>query len=207
MIVKCDNCTISFNKKPSKIKVSKHNFCSPKCSQEFQSLDLTGKTFDQLKVLELDTTAKTGDRKFKCRCSCNRIISVHSCNLTNGHSTKCRKCQNRKYVGDVSGSYFNKLKQNAIKRNIEFNITQVYIWNKFLQQNRKCAYTGLELIWRNGSGELGTASVDRKDNSIGYVKENIQIIHKDINRMKFNHTEKYFLELCGLVYLENKNKS
>ena len=46
---------------------------------------------------------------------------------------------------------------------------------------------------------LGTASIDRKDNSLGYVKGNIQWVHKDVNALKSNFKEKYFLKLCKLI--------
>jgi len=46
---------------------------------------------------------------------------------------------------------------------------------------------------------LGTASIDRKNSDLGYTKENIQWVHKDVNYMKMNLSEKYFIKLCKLI--------
>lgn len=53
------------------------------------------------------------------------------------------------------------------------------MWELFLKQRGKCALTGedLKLGYKNNQ----TASLDRIDNSIGYEKNNIQWVHKDIN--------------------------
>lgn len=45
----------------------------------------------------------------------------------------------------------------------------------------------------------GTASLDRIDSSKGYIKGNIQWVHKDINKMKNNYNQAYFINLCALV--------
>jgi len=50
----------------------------------------------------------------------------------------------------------------------------------------------------------GNASLDRIDSSIGYVNDNVQWVHKDINMMKRIYTQEYFIYLCKLVS-ENNN--
>lgn len=42
-------------------------------------------------------------------------------------------------------------------------------------------------------------SVDRIDNDLGYLRTNIQIIHKDINRMKSDFNQDYFIQMCKLI--------
>ena len=51
------------------------------------------------------------------------------------------------------------------------------------------------------------ASLDRIDPNIGYKRDNIQWVHKDINRMKQHYPEVYFVEMCGKVtdYICQKN--
>ena len=44
-----------------------------------------------------------------------------------------------------------------------------------------------------------TASLDRIDSSKGYVKDNVQWVHKDINRMKWNFPQDKFVKLCSFV--------
>lgn len=42
-------------------------------------------------------------------------------------------------------------------------------------------------------------SIDRIDSSVGYVEGNMQWVHKDVNRMKQEFSESYFIETCRLV--------
>lgn len=48
-----------------------------------------------------------------------------------------------------------------------------------------------------------TASLDRIDNTKGYLEDNVQFVHKDINRMKWAHSQQYFIELCSKVHNAN----
>lgn len=204
MIIKCDNCGNDFYKRDDKVKKCKNNFCSKECRGEFKRLDLVGQTFDQLEVLDFHCMGKWGRTQFKCRCSCGKILYIPGSGLVSGNSTKCRGCSakecNRRYVGEVSLTYFSDLKNGAEERDIPFEITQTDIWEKYLEQKRKCILSGIELTWQDGyKGARGTASVDRKESTVGYTKENIQIVHKHINIMKLNHDQQYFLNICGTI--------
>ena len=48
------------------------------------------------------------------------------------------------------------------------------------EQNYKCALSGIPIL-ANGDFDKITASLDRIDNSIGYEKNNIQWVNKNIN--------------------------
>lgn len=97
----------------------------------------------------------------------------------------------------------------AKKRNIEFNVTKEYCWGIFEKQQYKCAITGLDLcMCYQFSSKNQTASLDRIDNSKGYIEGNLQWVHKDINRMKWCHSEEYFKKMCRLVVeFEEKGKN
>jgi len=47
--------------------------------------------------------------------------------------------------------------------------------------------------------ERGDASLDRIDNSKGYHLNNVQWVHKDVNRMKWIFEQDYFIKLCNKV--------
>ena len=74
-----------------------------------------------------------------------------------------------------------------------------------LKQNRKCALTGVYIDLTesrksfNVDFELMTASIDRIDSKKGYEPNNIQWVHKDINRMKWAFPQNQFIEMCQLV--------
>ncbi len=109
-------------------------------------------------------------------------------------------CWNSKKIGNLDGSHFAQIRQGAKCRNIEFNITQQYIWDLYVEQNGRCAFTGLPIDFRNGwKNNFKTASLDRIDNKLGYNTENVCWVHKTINMMKRNLTNKDFLYYCQLV--------
>lgn len=53
------------------------------------------------------------------------------------------------------------------------------------------------------SGIFGRLIIDnRKNSSLGYTTENVQWVHKDINRMKSDFSDNYFIEMCSNVALQ-----
>lgn len=106
-----------------------------------------------------------------------------------------------KGYGEISLTHFNQMKISAGKRGHLFDVTIEYLWDVFLKQNRKCSYTGLELTFpkTRKSVKVSTSSLDRIDSSKGYVEGNVQWVHKDINRMKQDFSNDYFIEMCNLV--------
>jgi len=96
----------------------------------------------------------------------------------------------------ISGTFWYKVERTAIRRSIEFNIDLEYAWGLFIKQEGRCALTGLELSYENSAC---TASLDRINSAAGYVRGNVQWVHKHINMMKGSHDQKYFVKLCGLV--------
>jgi len=77
-----------------------------------------------------------------------------------------------------------------------------------LRQKRRCALTGVELCfvsdYRKNKREQ-TASLDRIDSDKGYVKGNVQWVHKDINKLKQSFSEKRLIKLCQMV-CENRRR-
>lgn len=108
--------------------------------------------------------------------------------------------------GEISGSTFHKIKNLAVQRKnrkLEFSITIEYMWNLFLEQNRKCVYSDIILTFakhkKEHTNSLGTASLDRIDSSKGYIKGNVQWVHKKINIMKQAMSHEEFIEWCKLI--------
>ncbi len=118
-------------------------------------------------------------------------------------SNKCKQCSNKDNhpQGEYEGiriSFFNKYKLGAISRDLDFEIDIDFMSKLAKKQNYKCNYSGLSL---NFSGDFKkiTASIDRIDSSIGYLKDNVCWVHKDVNMMKQQFTEERFIEICNLV--------
>ena len=106
--------------------------------------------------------------------------------------------------------YLSSIKRRAKRKNIDFDLTLEFILDLLKQQNYCCALTGDPIILakkepRKNNNLINTASLDRKDSSKGYTKDNIQWLHKSVNDMKWHYPEKYFKEICKKVSNFDKN--
>lgn len=171
--------------------------------------NLVGKKFGELEVIER-TEKRSRDSKviYRCRCSCGVEIERPGGYLTSGDTKSCgclKPLSTRKAHwtghGEICGDYFSNIKRGAKARGLIFDITIEYIWELFLLQDRKCKLSGLDLnLSPNLSKEEQSASLDRINSSIGYVCGNVQWVHKNVNFMKNNHPEDYFLKVCVMVF-------
>lgn len=178
------------------------------------SVDVSGMKFEYIKVINRVTDIKGKTHLWNCICDCGRTKMVRSNHLINGKVTSCGCKMNRNGsecklwdgYGEISGSYFSKIRSGALSREISFNITIEYIWNLFIKQNRKCALTGIDLDIGGHNNKINkTASLDRIDNNKGYEEGNVQWVHKDVNRMKREYLEEYFIEICKKI-TEHQNE-
>jgi hypothetical protein len=72
---------------------------------------------------------------------------------------------------------------SAKRRNLEFSIDILDIVIPKI-----CPVLGIELVWDKGNDFC--PSLDRKDNAIGYVRENIMVISGRANRIKSDATQR-----------------
>ena len=176
---------------------------------EFNVLDIVGKSFGELFVEKY-----TGDKQWKsrkayfycCKCVCGKQTTANRTNLLTGHTKSCgclkqKKGENNKDwkgCGQISGKYWSSVKNKAHRksRTLQFTITIDEAWQKFESQKRLCALTGIFLEMSCGKR---TASLDRIDSNLGYVTDNVQWVHKDINQMKWTLSQDRFIELCECV--------
>lgn len=161
--------------------------------------------FGQLTVKSFSHLDKHGKQNWKCLCKCGNVITAPTSHLKRGDYISCgclKKHFAWKGYGDLSGQYWGNLRRNARTRDLEFNISKKDAWDLFLKQDRKCIYTGLILTFAHNLksfSENQTASLDRIDSSKGYIKGNIQWVHKVIQQMKWLYTSQDFISWCHLV--------
>lgn len=148
--IKCDNCSIDFEKPISEytrnLKLNRKNYCSRSCC---------GKNIKN--VLHLKNV------------NSNYNISQHSLNRKDDFS-------NFKY-------YYRNIK----RRFKEFNITLNDLKEQWNLQKGICPYTNLQLKlykYKESHPYELRASLDRIDNTKGYIKGNIEFISLPINYLK-----------------------
>lgn len=192
------------NRKVSKVLISNNiNIRSNRFN------NLTNTIINNWKIIDRDLIKKSKNTYWNCICLlCNSSHSIVSDNLTSGASTKCIECGRlgmRKGYKELSGTHWSDIINGANKRNLEFNITKEYIYNLFLKQNKKCALSNVDIILGYFENKkLRTASLDRINNSKGYIKGNVWWIHKTVNFMKWTSSVDDFIKCCENIY-SNKN--
>ena len=171
--------------------------------------DLKGKTFGNLLILEIAKNDPFGKTRWLCQCSCGKNKIINASSLLRGLAKTCGFCRRTNFKGyeEISGSYWRTVIEGAEKRAFEFKITPEYVWELYLNQNKKCALSGVDIIFfRNqDKGKLQTASIDRISSKNGYIEGNIQIIHKRIQKVKSILPLNEFLYWCKLIYLNKEN--
>lgn len=170
-----------------------------------KKIEMKGKVFGKLKVLHEDLFNAYKHTKWICECECGNTKSVSGDHLRRGLITSCG-CKNKlREGGDINGDiWYNitsfKVSKRSKRRNLDFDLTKEYIYDLFIEQNRKCALSGLDITlptkWK---GSEYTASLDRIDNNKGYVKGNVQWLHKHVNIMKNSFPQDIFIYLCNKV--------
>ena len=154
-----------------------------------------------------------------CICGTTRHVPTWSLNNSKSKSCGCTNVKGRfkaKCVGDLSASYYTSFKHNRRSKGIEFSddVNMEYLWYLYEQQGGKCAISGIPIYlnpqWsQQNKGKvtkiIQTASIDRIDNSKGYIPENVQWVHKDINYMRGGLSIMEFIIFCRQVVKHNVN--
>lgn len=180
--------------------------------KEYKYLPEIGKKYGQWEVIS--TEIKSGslvkgssDRTsyWKVICKCGRETWRSSNALVYNKTNSCKSCC--KTINEQNTyilSYLRKVKNRAETSKFEFNIDANYIEQLYINQNKKCVLSGLDIIFRpNYMVSEQTASLDRIDNTKGYIQGNVQWLHKDVNNMKHTFTQKYFIQLCKSIAVNN----
>lgn len=184
--------------------------------------DLTGHRFSHLTVQRMQRTKRSTDGTWRCvcRCDCGQENDYPPSILRRGMAKTCGKSScpfhrqdysnngknNVRFTGyeEILGSKWKAYECGANRRGIEFSIDIKYVWELFLKQNRRCALTGEEIGFGRTYKKGSTASLDRIDSSKGYVRDNVQWVHKDVNALKRDFPEKRLFELCQKIVNHKK---
>lgn len=165
----------------------------------------TNKLFGKWEVLGYSHYDNEHYWKVLCT-SCKKEFSRRAGQLVLGRSHGCQSCnafEREKYsfwegIDGISIQYISKLKW----RRKEISITLQDIVNQWKLQKGLCAYSKIQLsvAARDKKWAESTASIDRVDSSKGYIKGNIQWVHKRINIMKSNMAHIEFLDWIEKIH-------
>jgi len=188
-----------------------------KIGDKFNSLEVLENPFPKIKNKQfrkkIDGNIVCYDVKIfyvKCKCKCGKVLDVNCYNFLN-KTKSCYECSvvdkmgsknpNWKGIKEIPGSWIRKFQRKDRKQK-EFSITKEYVYDLWNKQNKKCALSNLPIDFKNLENSrwlVCSASLDRIDSSKGYVEGNVQLVHKDINRMKNDFNQDYFIKICKLI--------
>ncbi len=174
---------------------------------------IIGKTFGKLTVLKR-VPNKCGDRDtvWLCECVCGNKKEVRRSVFRNIEKCSCGchrdGLMNPNFKGYelIGSNFWNTIKRGANERGLEFLITIEQAWSLYVNQNKLCALSGEPINLSIGSINR-TASLDRIDSNKGYTLDNIQWIHKDLNRMKIDFDQNYFLQTLIEININYEKRS
>lgn len=171
-----------------------------------------GTVFGEWTVLEQFTDKDSKERHIsmlKVKCSCGTEKVIRKSGVVEGRSKACKPCSSRIKANnpgyeELGGGQIWFIKHGAKKRNLDYLITGEYMWNLLEAQEFKCALTGIPLIIEKIRSPKVTASLDRIDSKKGYVEGNVRWVHKRVNIMRMNMSDRELLEWCKLLIEHNK---
>ncbi len=168
--------------------------------------DRKGEKINHWTFLEFTGVNKYNESTWLCRCDCGFEKIQVAGNVVSGLSKWCLTCshgQGYKNKETIPEPVWRTIVNNCKYRGRSLEITKEYAYNLFLKQNKKCALSGIDLVFATSTKEynnrIQTASLDRIDSSIEYTEDNVQWVHKKINIMKNQLKEDEFVNLCRLI--------
>ena len=157
-------------------------------------LDLIGQKFGRLLVKNKTDKRLHGLVIWDCICDCGKSHFVTTTNLVKEYTKSCG-CLKREKASILTKKrpfeyLYNRFIQAAKYKKYEINIT----YEDFLEfvKIKNCHYCDENIIWNeydsiyNNNTER-KYNLDRKDNNIGYTKENCVVCCARCNKAKSNH--------------------
>lgn len=176
--------------------------------------NLIGKRFGKILVVSRAENKITGGQSkvtWNCICECGNKTKSTTGNLLYRKTNSCGCMRSlpgkdsRNWIGyqGLSGSFYCQIKTNAKIRKLEFSVDIKYLWELYIKQKKECALSGMPIVIsenkRINIGKSNTASLDRIDSLVGYIKGNVQWVHKDVNIMKNKYDQQYYINICKMV--------
>jgi hypothetical protein len=105
---------------------------------------------------------------------------------------------------NISQSHMSSIKSSAREKGVEYNIDLRYCRRLWDRQEGRCNLTRIPLFskWLKNN----TCSLDRINSDYGYIKGNVQWLHKHVNKIKRNLSMETLRDICGNIISYTKDK-
>jgi len=171
--------------------------------------NIIGKKYGKLFVINNIPRSLYKRTKYRCLCDCGNEVIIEGSKLKNGHTKSCGCIRkeidhhfNRKKAGEANkNSLIGSYKSNAKHKGYEFNLTNEEMETLF---KSNCFYCGSEpkniLNKPKSNGPYQYNGIDRKDNNIGYITENVVSCCSQCNYVKNSFNYDDFIKWIIVVY-------
>lgn len=171
--------------------------------------NLVGRKF--AKLLVLDEYRKIPRNKkntfstyWLCLCDCGKSKFINAFSLKRGNALSCGSCKTPD-ITEWSGprgcfrGHYSAYKGRAKDNKWEFDLT-LEDFRKIV--TKPCHYCNIEysLVKKDKNKLIKCCGIDRLDNSIGYIKDNVVPACHTCNRMKLKMSKKEFLSWITKIY-------
>lgn len=153
----------------------------------------------------------TGPKSRVCK-TCNIRKGINFFEISKTYRARiCRSCRQsakRKKISETPYAYTNNLYGQLLhrrKKTHDFNIDKEYLHKLYDLQEGRCLYTGIMMTHiKDGTGyHLSNISIDRIDNTQGYIEGNIALVCLACNMMKYTMDLKDLVKWCKLIAKHN----
>jgi hypothetical protein len=139
------------------------------------SENLIGQKFGKLTVIER-VSSRYNAIRWLCQCECSNQKEIRGSKLRNGRTKSCG-CSRTDWLKLRPFEYLYKILVNSNKRLDRKHRKVSLTYEDFLKftTTKTCHYCNTPITWQMYSPPKGTSysyHLDRKDNNIGYTKEN-----------------------------------
>lgn len=181
-------------------------------------VDLTGRQFDRLTVIERAYREGTTRSYWLCLCKCGKQKVIVASVLVDGRSRSCGcfslECSRKKGQGAGGfGQLYNNYRNNARNREIEFKLTQTELAEITKNNCYFCDLPPQQVSTSSNKKPVGKAfsaytynGIDRLDSKVGYIYGNCVPCCKRCNYAKRDYTVTEFLDWAKRVVAHSERK-
>lgn len=172
----------------------------PNCASK--PLDLNGERVGSLVLGPIKKRVK-GVIYRECVCDCGDVLLLPSGHVSDIRKRGGRRCYKCERIHNIPNSLWTRIELAAISRNLPYEVDREYLYNLHKKQKGKCVFTGWDIPFPKyikdfAKGRM-VVSLDRINSKKGYIKGNLQWVHKDINMLKMHRLDEDFIRICKAV--------